>query len=158
MHPMKRMSWTIWTMGVVVVAAFFFAGNATANDDHRSRHGDRINHHLDFLAVVAALSSDAVLAATLDLERNRIAHRYDRDTGHHVNHWRRSARKHHRHSEGCGHSSIRHLFSHGLHAWRNSHYDRHDRHDRYDRHSRHNQKKRHDDRRHKRRHKRHHRN
>ena len=133
MHPMKRMSWTIWTMGVVVVAALFFAGNATANDDHRSRHGDRINHHLDFLAVVAALSGDAVLAATLDLEGGRIAHRYDRNNDHHVSHWRRSVRDYHRHFSGCGHSTIRHLFSHGRHAWRNSHYNRHDRHDRHDR-------------------------
>ena len=150
MHPTKRMNSTLWTLGAVMAAALVFAGSATANDSHRSHRGERINNHLDFLAVVAALSGDAFLAARLDARGDRIEHRYDhryysrhdRNRDHRGNHWRRSVRKHHRHHEGCGHRISSHRWGHKRHAWRNSHHNRHDRRDRHDgrRQNRHNKR------------------
>ncbi|HIF92200.1 MAG: hypothetical protein ABGX04_05380 [Myxococcales bacterium] len=79
MHPTKRVRSTIWTLGDVLAAALLFTGGATANDSHRSHRRERINNHLDFLAVVAALSGDAFLAARLDTRGDRIEHRYDQE-------------------------------------------------------------------------------
>ena len=134
MLPKKRTIWRGSMIAAVGLATVFIASAATANDRHR---GERINHQLDFLALIAALSGDPYLAMTLDHKGDRIEHRYDhrrhrRHDDHGSTHWRRPFSKHHRHFDGCGHGSIGHR------SWRRSHHDRH-----LDRHKRRHQKRHH---------------
>jgi hypothetical protein len=79
MHAKKRMTHLVALTSTLVLGGALLAAAAEANDRHR---GERINRHLDFLAIVAAFSGDPILAYALDQRGDRIERSYSRFDGH----------------------------------------------------------------------------